>query len=94
MPTVWEWTQVVISLWTLIWVIIFAIVQTVKLTTHKNNIDHRVSNIEIDTKKQQICIEDLIDRINKSDIQFAKIEVKLTNIEALLLEMKKQIQNK
>lgn len=87
-------TNILINLWTLAGLILFLIVQAVKLATYKASIDNRMNIVEKDNKKQEECINDLTTRINKSDVAFAEIKVKLVNIEALLVDMKTQIKNK
>lgn len=82
------------SLGTLIGVVIFAIVQAIKLTTHKNKTDFRIKNLEIENIRQEECIKDLIKKVNDADVTFMEIRTKLANIEALLMEMKQQIKNK
>ena len=83
-------TQIFISLGTLIGVIIFAITQTIKLTTYKNTIDHRLENIEALNKSQEKKIEILTDHKNKNDVVLMEIKTKLANIEAMLTRMNKK----
>ena len=87
-------TNVIINLWTLIGLVIFLIIQAIKLTAYKASIENRINVVEKDNQKQEECIIDLTNRFNKSDVAFAEIKVKLINIEALLMDMKQQIKNK
>ena len=87
-------TPIRMNLWTIIAVITFAIVQTVRLTTHKNKIDFRIKNLETENIRQEECIKDLTKKVNDADVAFMEIRTKLANIEALLVEMKQQIKNK
>lgn len=94
MPVIAEWTQFIMSIWTLIGVIFFVIYQTVKFTTYKNTMDNRMSIVEKDNERQQHCIDTLTDKVNWNDVVVMEIKTKLVNIEALLMDMKQQIKNK
>ena len=83
-------TQIFISLWTLIGVIIFAITQTIKLTTYKNKIDYKLESIENLNKSQEKKIEILTDHKNKSEVVLMEIKTKLANIETMLTRMNKK----
>lgn len=87
-------TPIRINLWTLIAVIGFAIVQAVKLTTHKNRIDFRIKTLETENQRQEDCIKDLTRKINDADVTFMEIRTKLANIESLLVELKTQTKSK
>ena len=83
-------TQIFISLWTLIGVIVFAITQTIKLTTYKNKIDYKLESIENLNKSQEKKIEILTDHKNKHDVVLMEIKTKLASIEAMLTNMNKK----
>lgn len=87
-------TEIRTNLWTLIAVIGFAIIQTTKLTTHKNRADYRLKSLELDNQRQEECIKEITRKINDADVTFMEIRTKLANIETLLMEMKTQIKNK
>lgn len=82
-------TTILLNLWTLIAVIIFAIAQAVKFTTYRNKIDFRIKNLEVENQRQEDCIKDLTKKINESDVTFMEIKTKLANIESLLIDIKK-----
>ena len=82
-------TSVRMNLWTIIAVVIFSITQAVKLTTHKNTVDNRIKNLEKENEHQEVCIKELTIKVNEADVAFAEIKTKLANIEALLMEIKK-----
>jgi uncharacterized coiled-coil protein SlyX len=87
-------TPILLNLWTLITVIIFAVIQTVKLTTHKNRTDFRIKTLETENQRQEDCIKDLTRKINDADVTFMEIRTKLANIESLLVELKTQTNSK
>lgn len=87
-------TTILINLWTLIAVIGFAIVQAIKLTTHKNRTDFRIKNLETENQHQEDCIKDLTRKVNDADVTFMEIRTKLANIESLLVELKTQTKSK
>jgi hypothetical protein len=87
-------TTILLNLWTLIAVIIFAIAQAVKFTTYRNKIDFRIKNLETENEHQELCIRDVIKKVNDADVTFMEIKTKLANIETLLMDMKTQIKNK
>lgn len=82
-------TTILLNLWTLIAVIIFAIAQAVKFTTYRNKIDFRIKNLEIENQRQEDCIKDITKKVNESDVTFMEIKTKLANIESLLMDIKK-----
>jgi peptidoglycan hydrolase CwlO-like protein len=75
---------------TLVGVVVFAITQTIKLTTYKNLVDHRLENIEALNKAQEKKIEILTDHKNKHDVVLMEIKTKLASIEAMLTNMNKR----
>ena len=83
-------TPILLNLWTLMVVIIFAITQTIKLTTYKNKTEYRLKNLEVENQHQEDCIKNLTNKVNDADVTFMEIKTKLANIESLLMELKSQ----
>lgn len=87
-------TTIRMNLWTIVAVILFSISQAVKLTTHKNNVDNKIKNLEKENTQQEECIKALTEKVNSADVTFMEIRTKLANIESLLVELKTQTKSK
>ena len=87
-------TQIYMSLWTVIAVILAIITFAIKITTLKNNMEYRLKNSEDKNTEQEKELARFNDKVNQFDVAFAEIKIRLTNIETLLLELKQQIKNK
>jgi len=79
---------------TIIALLFFAITFAVKFTSLKEKLEYRITNMEEKNIEQENALVKLNDKINQSDVAFAEIKIRLTNIETLLLELKQQIKNK
>lgn len=91
-------TSIIISLWTAVAVVLFAIWTAVKFSTMKESLCYRVSTLEVTTKTKtreyDTLISNLIEKNQHQEIALVEIKTKLANIESLLIDMKTQIKEK
>lgn len=79
---------------------LFIIVQSASVATWKADIENKIEHID---EQQQHLVEvqlafntnvnELDDRIDRTDVQMAEIKTKLTNIESLLIEIKQDLRD-
>ena len=85
---IWPETQLTLSLASILWVIIFFVVNAVKLATYKAGVDNRIVNLETKCEKVEKCVKTLEDNHNDNALVIMEIKTKLANIESLLVELK------
>jgi len=92
--------QLKITVATAIIIVIFIICTSIQTATWKTNIeakeiamDLRIDYVSDGFYDNQKEIKELENQANGRDIQLTEIKVKLTNIEALLVEIKSDIKN-